>query len=78
MMKDEILNCMREFDKIISTSGSKLFRAALAFYIRCDTREVEKMNSRDIDDMVDYIDKLGSILNEDLCDKIDEMIGDVI
>jgi hypothetical protein len=77
-MKDEILNCMREFDKIISTSGSKLFRAALAFYMRYDTCVVEKMNSRDIDDMVDYIDKLGSILNEDLCDKIDEMIGDVV
>lgn len=78
MKRQKILNYMRRIDELIKSGEYILFTTALAFYMRGDIWDVEKLKEEDFNEVTDYVSRLDSILNEDIIDKVEEKIGSVL
>ncbi len=78
MKKQKILNYMRKIDEDIKSGEYILFTTALAFYMRGDIWDVEKLKEEDFNEVTNYITSLDSILNEGVIDKVEEKIGSVL
>lgn len=77
-MKQEVLKFFDKIDEMLKNSDYILFEVAIALYERCDDSSVvRKLKGRDIEKLRKYIAST-SIINEDVSDKIDEMLGVVI
>ena len=78
MKRQKILNYMRRIDELIKSGEYILFTTALAFYMRGDIWDVEKLKEEDFNEVSYYVSRLDSILNEDIIDKVEEKIGSVL
>lgn len=78
MKRQKILNYMRRIDELIKSGEYILFTTALAFYMRGDIWDVEKLKEEDFNEVTNYVSRLDSILNEDIIDKVEEKIGSVL
>ena len=74
-MKKEVLDYFDKIDNLLKGGDYILFEVAIALYERCDDISVIKsLKESDIDKLRKYI-SIRSILNDDVGDKIDEMLG---
>ena len=74
-MKKEVLDYFDKIDNLLKGGDYILFEVAIALYERCDDISVIKsLKESDIDRLRKYISTT-SILNDDVGDKIDEMLG---
>lgn len=74
-MKEELLNYFDKIDNLLKAGDYILFEVAIALYERCDDISIIKsLKESDIDRLRKYISTT-SILNDDVGDKIDEMLG---
>lgn len=74
-MKKEVLDYFDKIDNLLKGGDYILFEVAIALYERCDDVSVIKsLKESDIDRLRKYISTT-SILNDDVGDKIDEMLG---
>lgn len=77
-MKKEVLDYFDKINNLLKGRDYILFEVAIALYERCDDVSViESLKESEINKLRKYI-STRSILNDDVGDKIDEMLGVVL
>lgn len=77
-MKDNILEYMKKIEDICVCGDWYDFALAYALFERADIEDVKELSEYTLRKLKNYMISLDTNLNDDLSDRIDETIGDVI